>query len=160
MHLKQLTRSSLLFTSEFHEWNFFLYLKMQKWLLYRSWKKNLVIILVHKVILGYTENFVEWEKKPNTPPLLVNNELNILPANALHSICPLTLNHLTEDNLSSFNIFSSYFQLMKNLDPGKSNGHDEISVKKCMCYVTPQYANCLLYSLRTDLTFSWCLEKK
>ena len=41
-----------------------------------------------------------------------------------------TLNHLTDDKLSSFNISSEViFQLIKNLDPNKAHGHDEISVK-------------------------------
>ena len=66
--------------------------------------------------------------------------MNISPANALQSIIisltinnnvfPSTLNHLTDENLSSFNISSEViFQLIKNLDPNKAHGHDEISVK-------------------------------
>ena len=40
------------------------------------------------------------------------------------------MNHLTDDKLSSFNISSEViFQLIKNLDPNKAHGHDEISVK-------------------------------
>ena len=43
---------------------------------------------------------------------------------------PSTLNHLTDDKLSSFNISSEViFQLIKNLDPNKAHGHDGISVK-------------------------------
>ena len=43
------------------------------------------------------------------------------------------------------NIFSEViFQLIKNLDPNKAHGHDEISVKS-FSYVSPQYANHLLF---------------
>ena len=40
------------------------------------------------------------------------------------------MNHLTDDKLSSFNISSEViFQLIKNLDPNKAHGYDDISVK-------------------------------
>ena len=40
------------------------------------------------------------------------------------------MNHLTDDKLSSFNISSEViFQLIKNLDPSKAHGYDDISVK-------------------------------
>ena len=43
---------------------------------------------------------------------------------------PSTLNHLTDDKLSSFNISSEViFQLIKNLDPNKAHAYDDISVK-------------------------------
>ena len=46
-----------------------------------------------------------------------------------NSVLPSTLNHLTDDKLSSFNISSEViFQLIKNL-ANKAHGHDEISVK-------------------------------
>ena len=42
----------------------------------------------------------------------------------------MTLNNLTDDKLSSFNVSSEdIFQLLKNLDSNKAHGHDEISVK-------------------------------
>ena len=48
-----------------------------------------------------------------------------------NSALPSTLNYLTDDKLSSFSISSEViFQLIKNLDPNKAHGHDEISVKK------------------------------
>ena len=86
------------------------------------------------------------KKVPNIPPLLVNDELITefeVKANIFNkyfasqcttinnnSVLPSTLNHLTDDKLSSFNISSEViFQLIKNLDPNKAHGHDEISVK-------------------------------
>ena len=86
------------------------------------------------------------KKVPNIPPLLVNNELITefeAKANIFNkyfasqcttinnnSVLPSTLNHLTDDKLSSFNISSEVIsQLIKNLDPNKAHGHDEISVK-------------------------------
>ena len=86
------------------------------------------------------------KKVPNIPPLLVNNKLITefaAKANIFNkyfgsqcttinnnSVLPSTLNHLTDDKLSSFNISSEViFQLIKNLDPNKAHGHDEISVK-------------------------------
>ena len=77
---------------------------------------------------------MEWEKVPNIPPLLVNDKLitefeaktNIFNQYFTsqctkinnNSILPLTLNHLTDNKLSSFNISSEViFQLIKNLDP-------------------------------------------
>ena len=73
-------------------------------------------------MLGYTENFMEWEKVPNIPPLLVNDELitefeakaNIFnkyftsqcTTVSNNSVLPMTLNHLTDDKLNSFNISS------------------------------------------------------
>ena len=83
---------------------------------------------------------------PNIPPLILNNELiaefeakaNIFnkyfasqcTAINNNSVLPSTLNRLTGDKLSSFNISSEFiFQLTKNLDPKKAHGHDEISVK-------------------------------
>ena len=88
-----------------------------------------------------------WNRKkvPSIAPLLVNNKLrtefeanaNILNKNFVsqyttvnNSVLPSTLNYLTDDKLSSFNIFSEViFQLIKNLDPNKAHRHDEISVK-------------------------------
>ena len=47
-----------------------------------------------------------------------------------NSVLHWTLNHLTDDKLSFFSISSEViFQLIKNLDPNKAHGHDEISVK-------------------------------
>ena len=47
-----------------------------------------------------------------------------------NSALPSTLNYLIDDKLSSFSISSEViFQLIKNLDPNKAHGHDEISVK-------------------------------
>ena len=97
-------------------------------------------------MLGYTENFMEWVKVPNIPPLLVNDELITefeAKANIFNkyftsqcttvnnnSVLPMTLNHLTDDKLNSFNISSEViFQLIKNLDPSKAHEHNEISVK-------------------------------
>ena len=89
--------------------------------------------------------------------------MNISPANALQSIIisltinnnvfPSTLNHLTDENLSSFNISSEViFQLIKNLDPNKAHGHDEIYVKMLkLCApsickpLTLAFENCLTY---------------
>ena len=84
------------------------------------------------------------KKVPNIPPLLVNDELISefeVKANIFNkyfasqcttinnnSVLPSTLNHLTDDKLSSFNISSEViFQLIKNLDPNKAHG--EISAK-------------------------------
>ena len=89
---------------------------------------------------------MEWEKIPYIPPVLVNDKLinefeakaNIFNENFAsqcttinnNSVLPSILNHLTEDNLSSFNISSEViFQLIKNVDPNKAHGHDEIFVK-------------------------------
>ena len=85
------------------------------------------------------------KKVPNIPPLLVNNELitefedkakifNEYFASQCttinNSVLPSTFNHLTDDKLSSFSISSEViFQLIKNLDPNKAHGHDEISLK-------------------------------
>ena len=86
------------------------------------------------------------KKVPNIPPLLVNDELISefeVKANIFNkyfasqsttinnnSVLPSTLNHLTDDKLSSFNISSEViFQLIKNLDPNKAHGYDDISVK-------------------------------
>ena len=86
------------------------------------------------------------KKVPNIPPLLVNDELLSefeVKANIFNkyfasqcttinnnSVLPSTLNHLTDDKLSSFNISSEViFQLIKNLDPNKAHGYDDISVK-------------------------------
>lgn len=38
-YIKNGKPEALLFRSVFDEWNFFLHLKMQEWLLYMSWKK-------------------------------------------------------------------------------------------------------------------------
>ena len=112
--------------------------------------------------LGDTSRFIKtywatlrtlWngKKVPNIPPLLVNNELiteSEAKANIFNkyfasqctainnnSVLPSTLNHLTDDKLSSFNISSEViFQLIKNLDPNKAHGHDEISVKMLKLY--------------------------
>ena len=87
-----------------------------------------------------------WKKLPNISPLLVNNEVitafeattNIFNKYFArqcttidnNSVLPSTLNHLTDDTLSFFNIFSEViFPLIKNLDPNKAHGHDEISMK-------------------------------
>ena len=87
-----------------------------------------------------------WKKLPNISPLLVNNEVitafeattNIFNKYFArqcttidnNSVLPSTLNHLTDGTLSFFNIFSEViFPLIKNLDPSKAHGHDEISMK-------------------------------
>ena len=84
------------------------------------------------------------EKVPNIPSLLVNNKLitefkakanifneyftNQCTKINSNSVLPSTLNHLTDDKLSSFNISSEViFQLIINLDPNKT--HCEISAK-------------------------------
>ena len=47
-----------------------------------------------------------------------------------NSVLPSSLNRLTDDILSSVNIFSEViFQLIKNLDPNNAHGHDKILVK-------------------------------
>ena len=86
------------------------------------------------------------KKVPNTPPLLVYDELitefedkanifNEYFASQCTTInndseLPSTLNHWTDGKLSSFNISSEViFQLLKNLDLNKTHGHDETSVK-------------------------------
>ena len=86
------------------------------------------------------------KKVPHIPPLLVNDKLitefeakaNIFneyfasQCNTINnnSVLPSTLNHLTNDKLSSFNISSEFiFQLIKNFDPNKAHRHDKISVK-------------------------------
>ena len=83
---------------------------------------------------------------PSIPPLLVNDKLITefeAKANIFNeyfasqcttindnSVLPSTLNHLTDDKLSSFNISSGViFQLIKNLDPSKAHRHNEISLK-------------------------------
>ena len=54
------------------------------------------------------------------------------------------MNHLTDDKLYSFNISSEViFQLIKNLDPNKANGHDEISVKMLKLCAPLPFENCL-----------------
>ena len=63
-----------------------------------------------------------------------------------------TLNHLTDDKLSSFNISSEViFQLTKNLDPNKAHGHYKISLKMLkLCApsackpITLLFKNCLV----------------
>ena len=93
----------------------------------------------------------DGKKVPNIPPLLVNNELitefeakanifNKYFANQCttinNSVLLSTLNHLTDNKLRSFNISSEViFQLMRNLDGNKGNGHDEISLK--MLFMCP-----------------------
>ena len=86
------------------------------------------------------------EKVPKIPSLLVNDKLitafeakaNIFneyfasQCNTINnnSVLPSTLNHLTNDKLSSFNISSEFiFQLIKNFDSNKAHRHDKISVK-------------------------------
>ena len=86
------------------------------------------------------------KKVPNIPPLLVNNEImtefeakvNIFNRYFAsqcttvnnNSVLPSTLNHLTDDKLSSFSISSEViFQLIKNIDPNKDHVHDNIYVK-------------------------------
>ena len=82
------------------------------------------------------------KKVPNISPVLVTEfeaKANIFKkyfasqctAINNNSALPSTLNYLTDDKLSSFNISSEVvFQLIKHLDPNKAHGHDEISVKK------------------------------
>ena len=76
-----------------------------------------------------------WNEKkvPNIPPLLVKNELITefeAKVNIFNKYLANMTNHLTDDKLSSFNISSEViFQLIKNLDPNKAHGDDEISVK-------------------------------
>ena len=106
---------------------------------------------------------------PSIPPLLVNDKLiTEFEAKAIifnkyfasqctainnNSVLPSTLNHLTDDKLSSFNISSEViFQLIKNLDPNKAHGHDEISVKilklcaPSICKpFTLLFENCLIF---------------
>ena len=82
------------------------------------------------------------KKVPNIPPLLENDELitefeakdNIFNKYFAsqcttvnnNSILSLTLNHLTDNKLSSFSISSEViFQLIINLDPKKADEHDE-----------------------------------
>ena len=106
------------------------------------------------------------KKVPNIIPLLVNNEIITeleTKANIFNkyftsqcttinnnSVLPSILNHLTDDKLSPFNISSEViFQLIKNLDPNKAHGLDEISVMLKLCAL--QYAKHLLFSLRTVL---------
>ena len=107
------------------------------------------------------------EKVPNIPSLLVNNKLitefkakanifneyftNQCTKINSNSVLPLTLNHLTDDKLSSFNISSDViFQLIKNLDLSKAHEPDEISLKMLkLCTpsickpLTLLFANCL-----------------
>ena len=109
---------------------------------------------------------MEWEKVPNIPPLLVNDKLitefeaktNIFNQYFTsqctkinnNSILPLTLNHLTDNKLSSFNISSEViFQLIKNLDPYLMDMMKFL--KNCLSYALPQHANHLISSLRTVL---------
>ena len=109
---------------------------------------------------------MEWEKVPNIPPLLVNDKLitefeaktNIFNEYFTsqytkinnNSILPSTLNHLTDDKLSSFNISSEViFQLIKNLDP---NVMDMMKfLKNYLSYTLPQHTTHLIFSLRTVL---------
>ena len=70
-----------------------------------------------------------------------------------------TLNHLTDDKLSSFNISSEViFQLIKNLDPNKAQGHYEISLKMLKLCVpsvckplTLHFENCHVSSYFSDV---------
>ena len=96
------------------------------------------------------------KKVSNIPPLLANDELITefeVKANIFNkyfasqcttinnnSVLPSTLNHLTDDKLSSFNISPEViFELIKNLDPHKAHGHDDISVKMlAMCPLNMQ----------------------
>ena len=104
------------------------------------------------------------KKVPNIPLLLVNNELiNEAKVNIFHkyfasqcttinnnSVLHSTLNHLTDDKVSSFNISSGFLQLIKSLNPNKAHGHDESSVKAlklcgpsiCKPFTLP-FENCL-----------------
>ena len=111
-----------------------------------------------------------WNEKniPNISSPLVNDELitefeaeaNIFnkyfvsqctTINYNNRVLPLTLNLLTDDRVSSINIFSEVtIQLIKNLDASEAHGHDEISMK-CLNYAPHHYANHLLYSLRIVL---------
>ena len=104
---------------------------------------------------------------PIIPPLLVSNEVMTefeAKANIFNkyfvsqcttiknnSVLPGTLNHLTDDKISSFNISSeAFFQLIKNLDPNKAYGQDRIYVKMLkLC--TPSICQLLTYSSRTVL---------
>ena len=107
------------------------------------------------------------KKEPNIPPLLANDELTTefeVKANIFNKyfasqyttinndiVLPSTLNYLTDDKKSSFNISSGViFQLIKNLYPSKVHGHDEISVKMlklCTSSICKQlillFENCL-----------------
>ena len=115
---------------------------------------------------------------PIIPPLLVSNDIMTefeAKANIFNkyfvsqcttiknnSVLPGTLNHLTDDKISSFNISSeAFFQLIKNLDPNKAYGQDKIYVKMLkLC--TPSICQLLTYSSRTVLHLDnfKLLEKK
>ena len=86
---------------------------------------------------------MEWEKETNVLLVLVNNELIIVFETKTkickkyfdsqyiiisnNSILYLSLNHLTDDKLSSFNTSSgAIFQKIKNSDPNKDHGHNKI----------------------------------
>ena len=100
------------------------------------------------------------KKVPIIPSLLVNNKLiteyeakanifneyftNQCTKIDSNSVLPSTLNHLTDDKLSSFNISSEViFQLIKNLHPNKAHGPDEISLKmlKLSCLTFKKFPN-------------------
>ena len=89
-----------------------------------------------------------------------NNKYNY--NNNMHynnSVLPSTLNHSTDDKLSPFNVSSEViFQLIKNLDPNKDHGYDEVSVnmlKLCVPSIckplTLLFENCLLYEHFPDV---------
>ena len=78
-------------------------------------------------MLVNNELITEFEAKTN-----IFNKYFARQSTAINNNCvrPSTLNHLTDDKLSFSSIFSVVtFQLIKNLDPNKAHGHDEISVK-------------------------------
>ena len=79
------------------------------------------------VLMDLSELITEFEAKANIFNEYFASQCTTINNNSvLHS----TLNHLTDDKLSSFNISSEViFQLIKNLDPNKAHGYDENSVK-------------------------------
>ena len=105
------------------------------------------------------------KKVPNIPPLVndklitefeaktdIFNEYFTSQCTTINnnSVLPSTLNHLADDKLSYFNISSEViFQLIKNFD---ANLMDMMKfLKNCLSYALPQYANHLIFSLRTVL---------
>ena len=73
------------------------------------------------------ELIIEFEAKANIFNKSFANQCTTINNN---SVLLSILNHLIDDKLSSFNISPEViFQLIKNPDPNKAHGHDEISVK-------------------------------
>ena len=76
-----------------------------------------------------------------------------------NNVLPSTLNHSTDDKLSPFNVSSEViFQLIKNLDPNKDHGHDEVSVKMlklCVLSICKPlnllFESCLVYEHFPDV---------